>query len=385
MKKIYFDNAATTPVSMEVLKEMIPYFALQYGNPSATHYKGQEAMLAVSKARQEIADFLGVSSEEIYFTGSATESDNLAILGIVRKFKENNPNVIPHVITSTIEHSAVLNPCQELEKEGVEVSYINVGEDGIVDVEKLKSEIKENTILVSIMYANNEIGTIQPISEIGKIIKEYKKDKTYPLFHTDAVQALNYLDCNINKLGADLLTLSGHKIYGPKGIGALYIKNGVEIKPLIFGGGQEKKIRPGTENVAGIVGLGKAVSEIKNHKENNEKMKILRDKLMKEILEKVPNSKLNGCVENRLPNNVNVSFDGINGKNLVMIMDKQGIAVSAGSACHTQSPNPSHVLKAIGLSDELAFSSLRITLGIYNTAEEVDFVLERLLEIIKSL
>ncbi len=383
MNKIYFDNAATTQISTEVLREMMPYLTLRYGNPSATHYKGQEVMSVVIEARQKIADFLGVNSEEIYFTGSATESDNLAILGIVRQFREDNPNKIPHIITTNIEHSAVLNPCQELEKEGVEVSYINVEKNGIVDLEKLKKIIKENTILISRMYANNEIGTIQPISEIGKFIKEHKKDKIYPLFHTDAVQALNYLDCNVNNLGVDLLTLSGHKIYGPKGIGALYLKNGIKIKPLFFGGGQEKKIRPGTENVAGIVGLGKAVSEIKKH--NIQKIEKMRDKIINGILDKFPNATINGSLEKRLPNNINFSFSSLSGKNLVLLMDKQGIAISAGSACHTHSPNPSHVLKAIGLSDDLAFSSIRITLGIYNTEEEVVFFLEKMVEIINSI
>ncbi len=369
MKPIYLDYAATTPVDPKVLKEMLPYLKEECGNPSSIHNFGQKAQMAVDKARERVAGFLSCSPSEIVFTGSATEANNLAIFGI-------SPS---HIITTKIEHHAVFEPCEALEKEGVEVTYLPVGKEGIVKVSDVEKAIKENTVLVSVMYANNEIGSIQPIAEIGKLLKNSKI-----LFHTDAVQAVNYLDCDVQKLGVDLLTLSAHKIYGPKGIGALYIKKGTSIRPLIYGGNQEHGMRSGTENVAGIVGLGTAISQIPNIP-NIPKTQELRDKLIDSILEKIPNSKLNGSREYRLANNVNVTFEGAEGESMVIALDQEGIAASTGSACSTRSLEPSHVLLALGLTPEQAHGSLRLTLGRYTTKQEIDYVLKILPEVIKRL
>ena len=374
MKRIYLDHAATTPLSPTVLQAMMPYLTTDFGNPSSIYHQGQIAALAISNSRKIISQFLNCQPGEITFTASATEADNMALFGIVKAFAKNNPHTIPHLITSAIEHPAILNPCQELEKQGVQVTYLPVNSAGIIDIPTLKNSIKSNTILVSIMYANNEIGTIQPIKQISPIIQQYKKNHLYPLFHTDAVQALNYLDCDVTKLGVDLLTLSGHKIYGPKGIGALYVKTDTPIETLIFGGGQEK-LRSGTENVAGIVGLAKAVEEISQNKSKIKEISKLRDIFLNQILDNLPRIKLNGSKTQRLPNNIHLSFSSqrINGKQLVLTLDQQGIATATGSACHTKSPNPSHVLKAIGLSDKIALYSLRITLGKENTLDDIKY------------
>lgn len=379
MKRIYLDHAATTPLNHTVLQAMMPYLTTDFGNPSSIYHEGQMAALAVNNSKKIISKFLNCQSNEITFTASATESDNIALFSTIKAFTNQNPNIKPHIITSAIEHPAILNTCKELEKNGVEITYVPVNSEGIVDINILEKSIKSNTVLVSIMYANNEIGTIQPIKQISEIIKKYKKNNLYPLFHTDAVQALNYLDCDVTKLGVDLLTLTGHKIYGPKGVGALYVKNDTPIETLIFGGGQEK-LRSGTENVAGIVGLGKAVEEISENKNKIKEITKLRDKFLSQVLSNIPNIKLNGSKTQRLPNNINISFPGqINGKQLVLTLDQQGIAVATGSACHTKSPNPSHVLKAIGLSDELAFNSLRITLGKDNTQKDIRSTITALL------
>ena len=363
--KIYLDNASTTPLDKEVLKEMLPFLKENYGNASSIHSLGQASRQAVDKSRQRIADFLGCSALEIVFTGSATESDNLAIKGIA---KEGD-----HIITTKIEHPAVWEVCSHLK--GVDVTYLDVNQDGLVSVDDVKGAIKENTALVSIIYANNEIGTIQPILEIS----EFLKDKDI-LFHTDAVQALNYLNCKADDLKVDLLTLSAHKIYGPKGIGALYVRKGIKINPLMHGGHQENGIRPGTENIASIVGFGKAIELIQ--KDNS---CFLRDKLIKGIIEKIPDCQLNGSKEKRLPNNVNFSFRGVEGESILMALNEEDIYCSTGSACSTGDLNPSHVLLALGLSEQEAHGSLRMTLGRFTKEKEIDKVLSVLPEIISNL
>ena len=336
--------------------------------------------MAIGMARQNLAEFLGCESEEIVFTGSATEADNLAIFGTLKAVKITKP----HIITSQIEHPAVLESCRELERRGVEVTYLSVGKDGVVEVSELKKAMKSNTVLVSIMYAINEVGTIQPIAEIGELIK---KINTKILFHIDAVQAANFLDCDVKKLGVDLLTLSGHKIYGPKGVGALYVKRGTPIAPIIYGGGHERGLRSGTENVAGIVGLGQAVKEIQNPKLKIQNIRIrqFRDKLIKTILKIIPASRLNGSLTQRLANNVNISFDGAEGEAIVVALDQKGIACSTGSACSSGSLEPSHVLLALGLSEEAAHGSLRLTMGKYNTAKDIEKIIKVLPVIIQRL
>lgn len=380
MPKVYLDYAATTPCDPKVAKAMSPYLKKDFGNPSSIHGFGQRASAAMGNARQIVADFLGCETTEVVFTGSATEADNLAIFGTVRAAKI----VKPHVITSKIEHPAVLEPCRELEKEGVEVTYLSVDQDGILKLEELKKAIRPNTVLVSVMYANNEIGTIQPIAEIGGIIK---KANPRTLFHTDAVQALNYLDCDVKKLGVDLLTLSGHKIYGPKGVGVLYVKKGTPIVPVIYGGGHERGMRSGTENVAGIVGLGQAVKELQNPniKIQNIRVRQFRDRLIKTILKTISGSRLNGSSAQRLANNVNVSFEGAEGEAIIVYLDQKGVAASTGSACSSGSLEPSHVLMALGLSEEAAHGSLRLTLGRYTTAKEIEKVLRVLPPVIQKL
>jgi len=404
-KKIYLDNAASTPVDGEVLKAMLPYFEREYGNASSVHNFGQKARAAIDRAREQVADFLNCQVSEIIFTGSATEADNLAIFGVVRDFQERR--IKPHFITTRIEHDAVLESCKKLEKEGVEVTYLPVDKEGIVRVSDVKKAIKKNTVLVSVMYANNEIGTVQPIAEIANIIRNFRNSKfqapnpkqipnlksQFPIFHTDAVQAVNYLDCDVKKLGVDLLTLSAHKIYGPKGVGALYVKEGTPILPIIFGGGHEQGLRPGTENTPGIVGLGKAIEKVKSEKTSAnsvESSKIknlerLRDKLIDGILKRIPDSRLNGSRVNRLPNNANFSFRGAEGESIAISLDREGIAASTGSACSSKSLEPSHVLLALGLSPEEVHGSLRLTLGRYTTEEDINKVLEVLPKIIERL
>jgi len=380
MPKTYLDYAATTPCDPKVAKAMSGFLKKDFGNPSSIHNFGQKASMAIGGAREVLAEFLGCESEEIVFTGSATEADNLAIFGVVKAAKVAQP----HLITSQIEHPAVLESCRALAGQGAQVTYLSVGKDGVVEIAELKKALKPNTVLVSIMYANNEVGTVQPIAEIAEVIK-----KTNPktLFHTDAVQAVNFLDCDVKKLGADLLTLSGHKIYGPKGVGALYIKKGTPIEPIIYGGGHERGLRSGTENVAGIVGLGQAIKEIQNPKSKIQNIRIrqFRDKLIKTILKIIPASRLNGSLAQRLPNNVNISFDGAEGEAIVVALDQKGIAASTGSACSSGSLEPSHVLLALGLSEEVAHGSLRLTLGKYNTAKDVEKVIKVLPIVIQKL
>lgn len=377
MENIYFDNAATTRLDDKVLEEMVPYLKENYGNASAIYKLGREARKAVEESREKIAKILNCKPNEIYFTAGGSESDNTAIKGIARANRKKGN----HIITSKIEHPAILETCRELEKEGFEVSYISVDENGILNLEELKNAIKPTTILITVMFANNEIGTIQPIEEIGKIAKE---NNIY--FHTDAVQAVGSLEIDVEKLNIDSLSMSGHKFYGPKGIGALYVKTGVQFDKFISGGHQERNKRAGTENVAGIVGMGKAIELVyENLEEHNKKIKELRDYYIEQVKEKIPYIKINGDLEKRLPGNSNISFRFIEGEGLLLNLDLKGICASSGSACTSGSLDPSHVLLAIGLPHEIAHGSLRISIGKYNTREEVDYLVENLVEIVNRL
>ena len=390
-KKIYLDYSATTPIDGEILKKMMPYLKDKYGNASSLHKFGRETGEAIDTSREEVAKFLNCKETEIIFTGSATESDNLAIKGLIKSLQRTKrAGEKTHIITTQIEHKAVLESCRELEKDGVKVTYLPVGIDGLINLDDLETEITPETDLISIMYANNEIGTIQPIKEIGELIKKANKNKDHRIyFHTDAVQAANWLNCNVQELGVDLLTLSGHKIYGPKGVGLLYIKDKTPISPLIVGGDQEWKIRAGTENVAGVVGMGEAIKKIKsaNWRTKIKTIQKLRDKLIADVLIKIDGTKLNGPKksENKLPNIANLSFRGIEGEALVLSLDQEGIAVSTGSACTSLALTPSHVLVAMGLPDLEAHSSLRISLGRYTTLQEINYFTRVLADIVKRL
>ncbi|MEK7104120.1 MAG: cysteine desulfurase family protein [Patescibacteria group bacterium] len=386
MKKIYLDNAATTMIDKKVFSVMEPYLKEDFGNASSLHWFGEKGYEAINKARNQAADFLGCNILEVFFTGSATISDNLAILGVIRKALRQAQGK-PHIITSAIEHPAVLETIKHLEKIGeIEATYLPVGKEGVVRAEDVEKNLKENTVLVSIMYANNEIGTVQPIAEIGRLLQTTNyKLKTKIYFHTDAVQAANYLDCNVDKLGVDLLTLSGHKIYGPKGIGVLYKRKGVEIEPIIFGGHQEKGIWPGTENTAGIVGVGEALKNVQRSTAYVQQVEKLRNKLLGGILNSITGTSLNGSRENRLPNNANISFSAVEGESILMALNEKGVAVSTGSACASGSLEPSYVLMALGAGIERAHSSIRFSLGKYNTEKEIDYVLKVLPEIIGRL
>ncbi len=377
MKIRYFDHAATTRVNEEVVKEMIPYFGMEYGNPSSLYSIGRKAKKAVEEARNKVARAINANSKDIYFTACGSESDNLAIKGIAYANKEKGN----HIITSKIEHHAVLNTCKTLEKQGFKITYLNVDEEGIISLEELKNSITKDTILITIMYANNEIGTIQPIKEIGKIAKENNI-----IFHTDSVQAIGNVRIDVQELNIDALSMSAHKFYGPKGVGALYVKQGVKFEKIQDGGHQERNKRAGTENVAGIVGLGKAIEKIyENFDEYNEKLTNLRDYYIKRVEEEIPYIKLNGHRTNRLPGNANISFKFIEGEALLLNLDFKGICASTGSACASGSMNPSHVLLAIGLPHEIAHGSLRITIGEENTKEDIDYLVDCLVEITKKL
>ena len=374
---IYFDNAATTPVRKEVYDEILPYFMQYYGNASSVYTIARESKKALEKAREQVAKALNADIDEIYFTAGGSESDNFALKGIAEAMGKKGK----HIITTQIEHHAILHTCEYLQQRGFEITYLPVDEYGKISLEELKNAIRKDTILISVMFANNEIGTIQPIKEIGAIAKE---KGVY--FHTDAVQAVGHVKIDVKEMNIDLLSLSGHKICAPKGIGAIYIKKGVAINPLIHGGAQEKRRRAGTENIAGIVGLGKAI-ELANEEieQNATKVSALRDKLINGILEKIPYSKLNGHPTDRLPGNCNISFEFIEGESMLLLLDSKGIATSSGSACTSGSLDPSHVLLAIGLPHEKAHGSLRMTLEHYNTEKEVDVVLEELPAIVSKL
>lgn len=371
---LYFDNSATTKTDNRVIDTMMPYITNNFGNASSIYSIGRQSRSAIENARSQVSKFLNCNASEIYFTSGGTESDNMAIMGIANAYKKNGN----HIITSTIEHPAVLNTLERLKKQGFDITYIDVDKNGIIDVEKLENSITDKTILITTMFANNEIGTIQPIEKIGKIAKAHKI-----IFHTDAVQAIGHIDIDVNKLNIDSLSLSGHKIYGPKGIGALYIRKGVKCDPLILGGHQERDHRAGTENVAGIVGLGKAIELLNDL--DNELISQLRDHTLYRITNEISGVTVNGSMEHRLPNNINVSVDGISGDALLFNLDLKGICASSGSACSSGSLEPSHVLTAIGVPEKLAKSSLRITLGKYNTLEECDFLVDVLKEIVLRL
>ena len=375
--EIYFDNAATTKPRKEVIDKMLPYITEKYGNPSSIYKIARENREAVDEARQSVADAINAKSNEIYFTAGGSESDNWVLKGIADSYSDKGK----HIITTKIEHHAILHTCEYLESKGFEVTYLPVDEYGIISLEDLKSAIRDDTILISVMFANNEIGSVQPIAEIGKIAREKGI-----LFHTDAVQAVGHLPIDVEEMNIDLLSLSGHKLYGPKGIGALYVRKGIRLKPFIHGGAQERGRRAGTENVPGIVGLGEAIrlasAEIE---EERARLISLRDKLIKGILTTIPHSRLNGHPEKRLPGNVNISFEFIEGESMLLLLDMKGICASSGSACTSGSLDPSHVLLAIGLPHEKAHGSLRLTLGHFNTEEDVEVLLRELPPIVQRL
>ena len=376
-KRVYLDHAATTYTNEEVLKEMLPYFSKIYGNPSSIHSFGREVKKQIDIARNRVSKALGALPEEIFFTAGGSEADNWAIRGIAYA----NKNKGNHIITTKIEHHASLYTCESLEKEGYRVTYLSVDKYGMIDIEELKKAIGDDTILISIMYANNEIGTIQPIEEIGKLAKA---NKIY--FHTDAVQAIGNIRINVKEQNIDSLSLSAHKFYGPKGVGVLYIRKGVKVNNLIYGGAQEKGKRAGTENVPGIIGLGKAIEiASENIDEYNKRMTRLRDRLIKGIMDNIPYTILTGHPKMRLPGNASFCFEFIEGEALLLNLDLKGIAGSSGSACTSGSLDPSHVLLAIGLPHEIAHGSLRLTLGEINTEEDIDYVIETLPGIVQKL
>lgn len=377
MKNVYMDYSATTYVKPEVLEEMLPYFTQKFGNPSSFYGISRETKKAIDKGREQVAKALNCLPEEVYFTGGGSEADNWAIKGIASAHK-NKGN---HIITTKIEHHAVLHTCEYLEKNGFEVTYLDVNEEGFISLEDLKNAITDKTILVSIMFANNEIGTIQPIKEIGEICREKKI-----FFHTDAVQAVGNVPVDVKEMNIDMLSLAGHKIYGPKGIGVLYVKKGIKIDNLIHGGAQERNRRAGTENIASIVGLGKAIElATENLDEHMNKLTALRDKLIDGLL-KIPYTRLNGPRgDKRLPGNANVCFRFIEGESILLSLDFKGVCASSGSACTSGSLDPSHVLLAIGLPHEIAHGSLRLTMGEGSTEEDVDYVLEVVPPIIERL
>jgi cysteine desulfurase len=376
-KMIYLDNAATTRTSPEVVEAMLPYFSELYGNASTVYEFGAKSKEAVTEAREIIARAIGAKDNEIYFTAGGSESDNWALKATAEAYKDKGK----HVITSKIEHHAILHTCEWLEKNGFEVTYLDVDEFGVVKLEELKKAIRPDTILISIMFANNEIGTIEPVAEIGKIAREHGV-----LFHTDAVQAFGQVPINVDELNIDMLSSSGHKLNGPKGIGFLYIRKGVKIRSFLHGGAQERKRRAGTENVPGIVGFGKATElALSTMAERTDKERKLRDHLMERVLKEIPFTRVNGDRTNRLPNNVNLCFQFVEGESLLIMLDMKGICGSSGSACTSGSLDPSHVLLAIGLPHEIAHGSLRLTLGADTTLEDIDYTVDAIKEIVTQL
>ncbi len=376
-RMIYLDHAATTPARTEVIEEMLPYFNQRYGNPSSIYSLGRDSKKAIEEAREKVAKAIGAQPREIFFTGSGTEADNWAIKGAAYANRQKGK----HIITTAIEHHAVLHTCQYLESDGFEVTYLPVDADGLVTAEQVRQAIRPDTILVTIMFANNEIGTIQPIAEIGKVTREKGI-----CFHTDAVQAMGNVAIDVNAMNIDMLSMSSHKFYGPKGIGALYIKKGVKITSFLHGGAQERGRRASTENVAAIVGLAKALEiATQNLDDHNKKLLALRERTINEIQKQIPFVKLNGHRDKRLPGNVNFSFEFIEGESLLLMLDMKGIAASSGSACTSGSLDPSHVLLAIGLPHEIAHGSLRLSFGEENSDDDVDYLLEVLPPIVQRL
>ena len=377
MRRVYFDNNATTPVDPEVLDAMLPYFAESFGNPSSIHTPGQQARKAVEQAREQVAALIGARAGEITFTSCGTESDNLAIRGVI--FADESPR--KHIITTQIEHSAVMQTCRALGERGSEITFLPVNADGLIDLDGLHRAIRPETLLISVMHANNELGTVQPVVEIGRIAAEADA-----YFHVDAVQSAGKIPVDVDAIGADLLAISAHKFYGPKGVAALYARKGTRIKPILFGGKEGKSQRPGTENVAGIVGMGKAAElALKKLQQEGERLRGLRDRLEKGLLAAVPESRVNGGNAPRTPNTANLTFSYIEGESMVIALDLKGIACSTGAACSSGATEPSHVLTAIGLPAEMARGSMRFSLGRLNTEEDVDFALKAIPEAVQHL
>ena len=375
--KIYLDNNATTRLDDDAFNAMIPFFKEEYGNAFSLHLFGKETGKAVAESRKVIADLLGVLPEEIIFTGSGTEGDNLAIRGVARAYKNRGK----HIIVSSIEHPGVRNTCKDLEKEGYEITVLNVDKNGVVDVEQLKNAIKDETILISVMHANNETGVVQPIEEIGKIAKEHKI-----LFHVDAVQSMGKLNIDPKGMGIDLLVFTAHKFYGPKGVGALYVRNGVRLGKVITGGGQEKKLRPGTTNTPLIVGMAKALEKAyAEREEENKRVGALRDYFEEQLLAKIPEIIVNGKNVQRLPGTSSITFKYVEGESILLSLSMKGIAVSSGSACSSDELQASHVLLAMGIPEEFAHGTIRFSLGKYNTKEEIDYTIDAVVEIIGKL
>ena len=380
---VYLDHAGTTPLDSKVLEAMVPYFTQHFGNPSSLHSVGQEARYALDEARERVAGVLNCRPREIVFTAGGTESDNAAIHGVATALHETGN----HIVTSSVEHHAVLHACQYLESQGFEVTYLSVDADGMVQPEAVYNAINERTTLVTIMYGNNEVGTINPISEIAKSVNKRAEELSRTIvFHTDAVQAAGYLSLDVAELGVDLLSLSGHKFHGPKGTGVLYMKRGSPYLPLIHGGGQERDRRSGTENIPGIIGLSLALEAADTvREETSQRCAALRDRIIDSVLQQIPGSRLNGHATQRLPNNANFSFTGVEGEPILLGLDMARIAASSGSACSSGSLEPSHVLLALGQSAEIARGSLRLTLGRDNTEDEVEYLLRVLVDLVQRL
>lgn len=377
MRQVYLDYSATTPVKDEVLQEMIPYFTNNFGNPSSLYTIGLTSKEAINKARKQVADLIGASDKELFFTGSGTEADNWAVFGAVDAMKAKGN----HIITSKIEHHAMLHSCEYLEKHGCTVTYLDVQPNGLVDPAALEAAITDKTVLISVMLVNNEVGTIQPIKELAAIAKKHGV-----LFHTDAVQALGNIPIDVKELGVDLMSMSAHKIYGPKGVGALYLRKGVKLSNFVHGGAQENKRRAGTENLPGIVGFGKAAELAKaNLKEHMKQVSQLRDYLIQQVQERIPDVIVNGSLEHRHPGNANLTFKYIEGESMLLMLDMNGICVSTGSACSSASLTPSHVLSALGVPVEMIHGTLRFTVGDFTTKEDIDYVVEKLEQIVTRL